>query len=365
MKLYYLALFAFILSCQKTTETENKNPQNTDDQCFILNQGINFDEKKVSPPLPTKDEIRRKIPSHVSMATIADYKEFSYDQKKIDSLKLKEKEFFTSKKYQDQFAEQIAALPEFQYLSVQENYTLAKNKYGLWIVEKMKEEYKPYFLGLTQNIYLPDLYSKNQTFLKDSLFVMKGSIVGIQRLSRVPMLPKYEVVDDGIEFSIALDDLKKDSDKDGFNDIFENFIGLSPLLADADDDGISDFDDANPKFKTGKDRFTAMYEALIDHGSSKTKYSFTEILTDCSYFQAINPKNVKVLIYNTTNEAPLKDDVLDLFFPSKYSKMRMYKNYDNVYFTDFSDETGDGTLSAEFLNGKWKFDKKYTVTFGM
>ena len=256
-------------------------------------------------------------------------------------------------------------MPEFDYLSIQENYALAKNKYGLWIIEKNNDDFKPYFLGLTQNIYLPDFYGKDQKFLDNNQFLMNGTVVDIQRLSRIPMLPKYEVIKDGVQFAINLDEIKKDSDKDGFNDLFEKFIGLNPNSGDTDGDGITDFTDPNPKYKSGTDKFTAMYETLVDHPKAVTQYSFTEILTDCDYFQAINPKNIKVLMYDTTEKAPIKDDVLDHFFPGKYSKMKMYKGYPEVYFTDFSDKSGDGTLSAEFVNGKWKFDKKYTVEFGM
>ena len=108
-----------------------------------------------------------------------------------------------------------------------------------------------------------------------------------------------------------------------------------------------------------------MYETLADHAATPLKYSFTEILTNCPYFQQINPKTTKVLVYDTAGKAPIKEDVLDQFFPGKYSKMKTYKDYPEVYFTDFSDQTGDGTISAEFVNGKWKVDRKYTVTFGM
>lgn len=108
-----------------------------------------------------------------------------------------------------------------------------------------------------------------------------------------------------------------------------------------------------------------MYETIADEPSEKLKYSFTEILTDCSYFQNINPKKRKVLIYTTQEKVPIKEDVLDHFFPQKYSKISTFKDYRDAYFMDFSDETGNGTLSAEFISGKWKVDKKYTIMFGV
>lgn len=365
MKVYLLLLPFVLLSCNKNKENVTPTAQETEDQCFILNHGINFDNKKEVIQPPTHEEILKNLPTHIKMTEVAAFQKFNYDLKNTEELQAAEKKYFDSPEYQKKFADWIFALPEFKYLSIQENYALAKNKYGLWIVEKNNADFKPYFLGLTQNVFLPDFYGKDQKFLENNAFVMNGTLVDIQRLSRVPMLPKYEVVKDGVQFAIDLEDIKKDSDQDGFNDLFEKFLGLNPESADTDGDGISDFTDRNPKYKTGSDKFTAMYETLVDHPAAVSKYSFVEILTNCEYFQGINPKNLKVLVYNTSEKAPIKDDVLDHFFPGKYSKMRTYKNYDKVYFTDFSDQTGDGTISAEFVDGKWKFDKKYTVEFGM
>lgn len=365
MKVHFLLLPLFLLSCSKNAESAEKPKQTTEEQCFILNEGINYEDVIKPVALPTHEEILKNLPSHIQMTELSDFEKFKYDLTTTEQLQSAEKKYFDSPEYQIKFNEWIKAIPEFNYLSIQENYALAKNKYGLWLIEKNKADFKPYFLGLTQNVYLPEFYGKDQKFLENNQFVMTGTLVDIQRLSRIPMLPKYEVVKDGVQFSIKLEDIKKDSDQDGFNDLFENFIGLNPNSADTDGDGISDFDDPNPKYKSGTEKFTMMYEALVDHPTTASQFSFVEILSNCDYFQAINPKNIKVLVYTTTEKAPIKDDVLDHFFPGKYSKMRTYKNYDEVYFTDFSDKTGDGTISAEFVNGKWKFDKKYTVEFGM
>jgi hypothetical protein len=38
----------------------------------------------------------------------------------------------------------------------------------------------------------------------------------------------------------------KDSDGDGYNDIFEKCFGLNPDNKDTDGDGINDFEDLNP-----------------------------------------------------------------------------------------------------------------------
>ncbi len=64
-------------------------------------------------------------------------------------------------------------------------------------------------------------------------------------------------------FTIPLEDLTRDSDHDGYNDIFEQSFGLNPESKDTDGDGISDFDDLNPMFTSGKNKFTQLYELLL------------------------------------------------------------------------------------------------------
>lgn len=365
MKVYLLLLPILLFSCNKSETAKQKESEYTENQCFILSNGINYDETPKPVSILTHEEILKNLPKHIQMKSLGDFKKFSYDKKETSEMKSAEKKYFESAEYKNQFKDWITALPEFNYVSVNDNFALAKNKYGLWLVEKINDLYKPYFLGLTQNCYLQDFYGKNQKFIENNQFVMNGTLVDVQRLSRIPMLPKYDIIKDGISFTINLDDIRKDSDKDGFNDLFENFIGLNPNSADTDGDGISDFKDHNPKYKSENSKFTSMYELVVDLPAKNQQYSFTEVLTNCEYFQKINPKNLKVLMYNTSEKAPIKEDVLDLFFPGKYSKMKTYENYPEVYFTDFSDLTGDGTISAEFINGKWKLSRKYTLTFGM
>ena len=72
------------------------------------------------------------------------------------------------------------------------------------------------------------------------------------------------MIKDDVEFSIPLAEIKKDSDQDGYNDLFEQFIGLNPTQKDSDDDGLNDFEDANPRYASVSSKFSAMYEAIVD-----------------------------------------------------------------------------------------------------
>ena len=190
MKVYFLLMPLFILSCTNNKDSDKKTGQNTEQQCFILNEGINNDDPIKPVALPTPDEILKNLPTHIQLKDLGDFQSFNYDLKFTEKLQATEKTYFESPEYQKKFAEWIASLPEFDYLSIQNNYALAKNKYGLWIIEKNSADFKPYFLGLTQNIYLPGFYGKDQKFLENDQFIMNGTVVDIQRLSRVPMLPK-------------------------------------------------------------------------------------------------------------------------------------------------------------------------------
>ena len=365
MKIYALLLPLLLLSCEKKINGENETAKSIEENCFILSSGVNYDEPPTPPKILTHQEILQNIPKHIQRVQLTDFQKFSYDKDQTQKWKDEEKIYSESPQYQTKYREIIAALPEFIYLSTSENYTLAKNKYGLWLLEKVGKKFNPYFLGFNQNIYLDQFYKQDQKFLKEGKMVLIGTVVDVQRLSRIPMLPKYDVIQEGVQFVIDLAEVKKDSDQDGFNDLFENFIGLNPNSSDSDSDGVSDFKDTNPKLKSEKSKFSGMYELFFDQDSVRSQYSFDEILTDCDYFLKINPKNVKVLMYTTKEKAPLKQDIMDLYFPAKYSKMKTYKNYPEVFFTDFSNLSGDGTVSAEFKNGTWKLDRKYTVTFGM
>ena len=137
-----MLLSVFLLSCNKNKENAAKTAQNTEDQCFILNHGINFDEKKEVIKPPTHEEILKNLPTQIKMRELIKFEKFNYDWKTTEEWQSTEKKYFDSPEYQKKFADWISALPEFHYLSVNENYALAKNKYGLWIVEKNNADFK-------------------------------------------------------------------------------------------------------------------------------------------------------------------------------------------------------------------------------
>ncbi|WP_374450431.1 hypothetical protein [Cloacibacterium normanense] len=364
MKFLNFLFLVAIISCDKKPETFNQ--KSIEENCFqIVKVGKETPKKQYVEP--SKEDILQNFPKHIHFVTNEHKNSFENVLKHNEIEIKKQQEYLKTNEYKIYFKKFYEELPEFEYLARNREFALAKNKYGLWLIEKTgNQKAKPYFLGLTQNAFVNyDFNAPNFTFLSENAVHLSGSIVKVTRLSSFPILPKYEVIKDDVEFSIQLAEVKKDSDQDGYNDLFEQFIGLNPTLKDSDDDGLNDFEDANPRYASVSSKFSAMYEAIVDETSPKTHYSFTEVLTDCDYFNQINPKNRKFLFYNTEEEIPIKEDVLDHFFSVKYSKISENKFYPNTYDIDYADQKGSGNISAEFINGKWKISKKTNLYFGV
>ena len=365
MKIQYYLLVCTLLACNK--KEDKKVEQQAEENCFET-VGINYDKKKEVPSVPTNEEILKNLPKHIVYTANSENKTIMPGAENYQDDLKKEKEYFASDAYKTKFQNWIKELGEFNYVAEKAigatQYALAKNKYGLWLVEKVQNQPpKPYFLGLTQNIF-PEF---NNDFTDGKTIFLKGQILSVERFSRYPIVPKYQLIKGNLNFKINIDEVKKDSDNDGFNDLFEDFIGLNPKSKDTDGDGTDDFADSNPRVKSQDSKFTQMYEEIADLQEPKTQYSFTEVLTNCEYFQQINPKNQKFLFYKTDEHFKLEDDVLDLFFPVKYGKIKTpkIKQQNETYFIDYGNAEGSGSISAEFINKKWKITKQVNILFGV
>lgn len=361
---YYLLAFT-LFACEK--KEDKKVEKQTEESCFET-AGINYDKKKAVPPVPTAAEILKNLPKHIAYTENSAKKTtLPVAENYQDELK-KEKEYFASNAYKTKFQSWIKELGEFNYVAEQTvgntQYALAKNKYGLWLVEKAQnQKAKPYFLGLTHNVYT----EINNDFIDGKNILLHGQILSVERFSRFPIVPKYTLVKGNLDFKININDIKKDSDNDGFNDLFEDFIGLNPKSKDTDNDGMDDFSDSNPRFASQDSKFTKMYEKIADIQAPKTQYSFTEVLTNCNYFYQINPKNQKFLFYKTDEHFQLEDDVLDLYFPIKYGKIKRptLKQEHETYFIEYGDAEGAGSIAAEYINGKWRVTRQFNLIFSV
>lgn len=90
----------------------------------------------------------------------------------------------------------------------------------------------------------------------------------VRRMTKPTMLPDsypvYETVKDNALLTLDLNEITKDSDGDGINDIEEiKMLFTNPYSKDTDEDGINDFEDKNPRFKTPDNDFTKLWEGIL------------------------------------------------------------------------------------------------------
>ncbi len=191
-------------------------------------------------------------------------------------------------------------LRKFNYTN--EDYFLAKNQFGYWLIEYIDKQEKPYFIGIAYDKYIHIKNSDKFPLIENGKILLEAAFIR-KTDTEVILLspPKYEAIKDNLLIKIDLEKVKKDSDNDGFNDIFEEYIGLNPNSKDSDNDGVNDFGDTNPKYKSEKSDFTELYEILLkknidnSYSEKKSPYNFSVFFTDCEFLKKVNPAKEKVL----------------------------------------------------------------------
>ncbi|GEN77621.1 hypothetical protein [Chryseobacterium hagamense] len=357
MKLIYLPLSVFILISCITDRKE--------DACFENDkkEKTAYQEFRIDTP----QEILRANPSHVKFTVdnkLKTYKEETEDARKSYSEAEDKKRF---KVYDDKYAELIKNFGnQFYYINTEKVdgivYGIGQNMFGYWLLETKNNTVAAYYLGLSQFTH----FSKKQPehFISGNKLLAYGSFVRISKSWGYPFGPQKEAVKDRLVFEIDLQTVKKDSDKDRFNDLFEKLVLLNPDSADTDKDGIPDFTDSNPLYRSEKSKFTDLYTLIIDReyeqsGFSKGSYFFTGYFSDCDYFHHINPTQVKVLIYPENKSSELQSDYRLGMFPEHIGKIRKDKDK-NRFYIDYGSGSGGGYIEALFKNGKWNLTKQST-----
>lgn len=357
MKYIYLPLFISILTSCTTDRKE--------DACFENNK----EEKTAYEEfrLDTPQEILRANPSHVKFTIDKNLK--SYNEEIEDDRKsypeAEDKKRY--KAYDHTYAKLIKNFGEqFYYINIEETngiiYGIGQNMFGYWLLELKNNTADAYYLGLSRFTH----FSKKQPehFISGNKLVAYGSFVRISENWAHPSYPNLEPVNDRLMFEIDLKAVKKDSDKDRFNDLFEKLVLLNPDSADTDKDGISDFTDSNPLYRSEKSKFTNLYTLIINReyeqpNFSKGNYFFTSYFSDCDYFHRINPTEVKVLIYPDKQRLLLKSDYRLGMFPEYIGKIKRDQDK-NRFFINYGSGSGGGYIEAFFKNGQWTFSKQST-----
>lgn len=356
---YILILFLFVtFSCEKTKFSQNVNDEN----CFTKKDDINNYIEKVS--LTVKQILYLK-PKYLTISALKDFRSFKKDSIEKNSYDF-HNEKAEHKKYQD-YLDKYSLFTknfddQFNYYSKQKigniDYALAGNGLGFWLLKSENNKNSAYFLGLSfSNYYI----NKIQTLplIENNTLQFDGSFVKIIKVAGLPGYDDYSAIKDGNLFKINLKDVIRDSDNDGYNDIFENCFGLNPKNADSDHDGISDFNDLNPLYKSEKSKFTDLYQQILDEKlnymkehTKKLHYTFECFETDCDYFRNVNPISRTLFIPSDESKQTDYLKITDVTHQG-ISKIKIdKKNPNNFFISEFSSSSGN-EYSAEFTNGKW------------
>jgi len=360
MKLFYSSLILIsLLSCQQNDTERN---------CFENDKEKDFKYQEFK--IDNLEEILKANPSHVKFNINKDLKtyeeEFDDDRKSMSEHDENEWKKIM-KEYNIRFSDLIKNFGEqFYYKNIQKEnnitYGIGENQFGYWFLEVKNNIPNAYYLGLSKFTYFNN--KQPEKFILENKLLAYGSFIRIIKNWGYPFGPPIEAVKDQLFFEINLDIVKKDSDNDRFNDLFENLILLNPNSPDTDNDAISDFTDSNPLYKSEKSKFSDLYTKVIEdeyenYDFSKNNYSFKGYFSDCDYLQTINPKNIKVLIYPEKERFNLKSDYRLNMFPEYLGKIKKDKD-DKKFFINYGSGSGGGFIKAVFNNGKWILTKNST-----
>ena len=240
-------------------------------------------------------------------------------------------------------------------------YAVAENGFGYWLLEIKNKNPRAYYIGFSKNTHINRI--QNSRFIRNKKLYLDGSLLGITFGARFPVT---RAVIDSLTFETDLADIKKDSDGDGYNDLFENLIFLNPHSRDTDGDGISDFDDHNPLFPSAENPFTGLFKQMIDSevysDETENHYAFEAYESECELFRKVNPEKARVLIVSGAQAYRLKNDFRSSLFRTFYGKIKKDPDGKTFYLPYFKN-SGGGKIIATYENGKWSFieDQEYKV----
>ena len=352
MKKIYWLILPFLFSCSK----------NIEDRCFVNEKDNRDGDYKEEIPY-TVQQILNEKPDYLEIENLKSYRSFKKDSTEYNFHNISDKESEKRvKAYKNDYKLFEKFFPDqFWYVQRQqiENtlYSLAKNNLGYWLLKIEKNKPSAYFLGLSFSHYYFNKIQKNP-IIKGDYLQIEGSLVKIIKVGGLPGYDDYSAIEDGKLFKIKLKDLMRDSDQDGYNDIFEKSFGLNPNNKDTDGDGVDDFNDMNPMYKSEKNKFSQLYDQLIQANSSgienpeKLHYYFNVYINDCDYFHQVNPYIKTLFIPENKKKQTNYTKVTDVVRES-ISKMQKDEKNPNIFYFRVSGNSYSDGCSAEYKNGEW------------
>ncbi|WP_343658648.1 hypothetical protein [Chryseobacterium sp.] len=349
MKIFYFASLILFFSCAKSAE----------ENCFVNRRDQVFESYKEQKPF-TVEQILNEKPDYLKIISLKKYRSFKKDsigsytharsERYVKMEKRLENDF---KVFSEKFSDQFMLYSSQQTAGTM--YGLGRNRLGFWLLKIEHDIPEAYFLGLSFSHYYINEVQENP-IIKDGFLQLEGSLVKIIKVEGLPGYDDYSAMEDGKMFKINLKDLMKDSDHDGYNDIFERSFGLNPENKDTDGDGINDFEDMNPMFRSENNKFTQLYELLLpDYGTADMKrlhYTFQVYKTDCNYFQGINPELRVLFIPENKNRQTYYTRMTDITDQGISRIQRSDKDPDTFYIHE-SGSSFTNEYEAEYVKGKW------------
>lgn len=354
MKLIYFLAFIFLFSCSETVE----------DRCFAgLKEKLTFYQEK--KPF-TVDQILENKPDYLEIIHLKKYRSFKQDSiesiHRYESDEVQEERWKAHQKeykvFKDYFSDQFSFSQKQQVGN--KLYALGTNNLGFWLLAIENSKASAYFLGLSFSHYYINTIQQKPIINGGSL-ELEGSLVKIVKVPGLPGYDDYSAISDGKLFKISLKDLTRDSDHDGYNDIFEKSFGLNPKKKDTDGDGMIDFDDLNPMFRSSKNKFTELYALLMPQYAEgetdlkKQHYTFMIFESDCDYFHGVNPDYRILFIPESDKKKTYYVKITDVTSYS-ISKMKKDKKDPDKFYISESGSSYERDYSAEYKNGKWSLE---------
>lgn len=193
--------------------------------------------------------------------------------------------------------------------------------------------WKNYFTGLiVNNNYFFTRNSQYPLWKDQDHLQIETDIRRMIKSAVLPdMQPVYETVKSNALITLDLNEITKDSDGDGINDIEEiKMLFTNPYSKDTDEDGINDSEDKNPRYRNPDNDFSKLWEGIL--------YGYYE------FIQKSDPVNEEFNINLTTFKEDMKKQREDL--PSKRNNF-MNSLRDKVIVTE-----------DEYVRGIEPYDEK-------
>lgn len=351
MKVIYFTMIFLLFSCSKSVE----------DKCFV--DKINTEDiviQKGTSQVYTPKQILTEKPGYLEIINLTKYRSFKEDSTSAHSYGKEFEERMMQgevgfKEFYDNFNLQFGYISKQKIGNIQ--YALGVNNLGYWLLKIENEKPSAYFLGLSfSHYYLNKI--QEQPIIEGGHLQAQGSFVKIIHVGGLPGYDDYSAVEDGKLFKIKLKDIMQDTDRDGYNDIFEKSFGLNEHDKDTDGDGMNDFEDMNPMFKSQKSKFTQLYELLLsnniygDEGWKERNYSFSVFQTDCDYFHQVSPEFRILFIPVDKNKQTYYTRVTDIT-EETISPIQKNKMNPNSFYIYKSGNSYKNDYSADFKDGKW------------